>query len=129
VAWRRVLEVRPDFDRAHYRIAGCCWILATLARLSSAAEAGIAVRPNSRALYVVKADALEKRGRMYDARNTLQQGTAVASDPALLSRLAVAEDTYGARLPMLTPPWRNRSVHLLKSASAPSSGDCRIRAR
>jgi tetratricopeptide (TPR) repeat protein len=96
LAWRRVLEVRPDFDRAHFRVARLVLESGDAHTAERAADAGLAVAPKFAGLYVVKADSLEKQGRMYDARNTLQQGVRVASDHILLSRLAIAEDTYGA---------------------------------
>jgi tetratricopeptide (TPR) repeat protein len=95
-AWRRVLEVRPDFDRAHYRVAQLLLDSGDARAAEQAADAGIAASPKFAGFYIVKADALEKRGRMYDARGTLRIGAAMAPDPNLLLRLAVAEDTYGA---------------------------------
>jgi tetratricopeptide (TPR) repeat protein len=94
-AWRRVLEVEPDSPRAHYRIARLLFESGDNQAAEQAAEEGLAVAPKFANLYIVKADVLEKQGRMYEARNTLQQGATVAPDSILLSRLAVDEDTYG----------------------------------
>lgn len=120
LAWRRVLEVQPDSERAHLRVARLLLESGDAHAAEQAADAGIAVAPKSSGLYIVKADLLEKLGRAYDARRTLQQGSAIAPDAALLSRLALTEDTFGvtaapayARLvesPGISPPERERAV-------------------
>jgi tetratricopeptide (TPR) repeat protein len=95
VAWKRVLEVQPGSDRAHYRSARLLLESGDARAAQQAAEEGLAVAPKYAGLYLVRADALEKQGRMYDARDALVQGAATVQDVALLSRLAVVEDTYG----------------------------------
>jgi tetratricopeptide (TPR) repeat protein len=95
VAWRRVLEVGPDFERAHYRIARLLLESGDVRAADEAADAGLLLVPRSANLYIVKADALEKQGKIYLARGTLVRGAAVVTDPALLSRLAITEDTFG----------------------------------
>ena len=95
VAWRRVLEVRPDFERAHYRIARLLLEAGDARGAEKAADSGITMAPKSANLYIVKADALEKQAEMYSARSALKQGAATVTDGALLSRLASTEDTFG----------------------------------
>ena len=95
-AWKRVLEVRPDADRAHYRIARLVLESGDARAAEEAANAGLAVAPKYPPLYVVKADALAKQRRMYDARKALEKGVEVAPDAELLERWAETEDTYGA---------------------------------
>ncbi len=96
LAWRRVLEMQPDSERAHFRVARLLFESGDSQAAMQAADAGLAFAPKSADLYIVKADALEKLDLMYDARRALQQGSAVAPDASLLSRLALTEDTYGA---------------------------------
>jgi tetratricopeptide (TPR) repeat protein len=94
-AWRRVLEFKPDFERAHYRIARLLLESGDPRAADEAADAGLLLLPRSANLYIVKADALEKKGETYSARSTLERGAAAVTDPALLSRLAAIEDTFG----------------------------------
>jgi len=56
----------------------------------------LAVAPKYPSLYVVKADALAKQHRMYEARQALAQGADAAPDAQLLARWAETEDTYGS---------------------------------
>jgi len=95
-AWKRVLEVKNDDPRAHYRIARLTFESGDSRAAEEAANAGLAVAPKYSSLYLVKADALAKQRRMYDARQALAQGVEVAPDPQLLARWAELEDTYGA---------------------------------
>jgi tetratricopeptide (TPR) repeat protein len=94
-AWKRVLEVNPESDRAHYRVARLLLESGDALGAEKAAEEGLGVAPKFAGLYMVRADALEKQGRMYDARDTLEQGAATVQDAGLLARLAMVEDTYG----------------------------------
>lgn len=94
-AWRRVLEVKPDFERAHYRIAQLLLESGDARAAGEAADAGLLLVPRSANLYIVKADAMQKQGETYGARSTLVRGAAIVTDPALLSRLATSEDTFG----------------------------------
>src|SRR5207249_12282406 len=59
-----------------------------------AANVGLAAVPKFALLYAVKADALEKAGRHYEARKALEEGAANVRDAPLLTRLAATEDTY-----------------------------------
>jgi Flp pilus assembly protein TadD len=95
-AWKRVLEVKNDDPRAHYRIARLTFESGDSRAAEEAANAGLAVAPKYASLYLVKADALAKQHRMYDARQALAQGVEAAPDPQLLARWAELEDTYGA---------------------------------
>jgi len=95
VAWRRVLEVRPDFERAHYRIAR---LLLEAGDARGAEKAGRF--RNHHGAKIRKPLHREggcpgETGRMYSARSALKQGAATVTDGALLSRLASTEDTFG----------------------------------
>src|SRR6202521_3374445 len=94
-AWRRVLEVQANSGRAHLRIAQLLLGSGDTAAAEQAANIGLTAAPKFAPLYIVKADALEKAGRLYKARKALEEGAANARDVALLSRLASTEDTYG----------------------------------
>ncbi|PYU20455.1 MAG: hypothetical protein DMG30_21135 [Acidobacteria bacterium] len=94
-AWKRVLEVQPDSTQAHSRVARLLFESGDARGALQAAEAGILVAPKFADFYIVKADALEKQGQMYQARRALKEGAAAVQDPVLLSRLASAEDSYG----------------------------------
>src|SRR6267378_4111282 len=93
--WRRVLEVQANSGRAHLRIAQLLLGSGDTVAAEQAANIGLTAVPKFAPLYIVKADALEKAGRLYQARKALQEGAANARDVALLSRLASTEDTYG----------------------------------
>jgi tetratricopeptide (TPR) repeat protein len=93
--WRRALEVKPNFGHAHYRIAQILLESGDAGAAEAAADAGLLLVPKSADLYIVKADAQQKQGATYSARSTLEQGAAAVTDPALLLRLAAAEDTFG----------------------------------
>ena len=95
-AWKRVLEVQPDSPLAHDRVARLLFESGDARGALQAADAGLFVAPEFADFYLVKADALEKEGQMYQARGALEEGAAAVQDPALLSRLASAEDSYGA---------------------------------
>jgi len=94
-AWRRVIEVEPGSGRAHYRIARLLLESGDPRTAERAANEGLGAAPKFAGLYVVRADALEKQGRMYEARDALAQGAATVQDPGLLLRLATVEDSYG----------------------------------
>ena len=93
-AWRRVLEAQSDSGRAHLRIAELLLDSGDTTGAEQAASMGLAAVPKFASLYVVKADALEKTGRHYEARKALEQGAANVRDVALVTRLAATEDTY-----------------------------------
>ncbi|MGB6477223.1 MAG: hypothetical protein WBF04_24480 [Candidatus Sulfotelmatobacter sp.] len=94
-AWRRVLEVKPDSDRAHYRIARLLLESGDARGSEKAAKEGLEASPKSPNLYIVEADALKAEGRTYGARGVLEEGAAIVPDPDLLAHLAVTEDSYG----------------------------------
>ena len=96
-AWKRVLEVQPGSGRAHYRIASLLLESGDPRAAQQAAEEGLGVAPKYAGLYFARADALEKQGKMYDARDALEQGGAAVQDVALLSRLAHVLDSYGGK--------------------------------
>jgi tetratricopeptide (TPR) repeat protein len=93
-AWRRVLEVQSNSGRAHLRIAQLLLDRGDTTGAEQAANMGLATVPKSAPLYVVKADALEKAGRLYEARKALEEGAANVRDVGLVTRLAATEDTY-----------------------------------
>jgi hypothetical protein len=95
-AWKRVLEIKSDVPRAHYRIARLAFESGDARAAEEAANAGLAVAPKYPSLYIVKADALAKQHRMYEARQALAQGAEAAPDAQLLARWAETEDTYGS---------------------------------
>jgi tetratricopeptide (TPR) repeat protein len=95
MAWRRVLEVQANSGRAHFRIAQILLASGDAAAAEQAANIGLGAAPKFAGLYIVKADALEKEGRLYNARNTLEEGAANVKDAALLARLAATADTSG----------------------------------
>lgn len=95
VAWKRVLEVQPASERANTRIARLLLESGDARASERAADEGLALVPRSAGLYIVRADALEKQGRMYEARDALEQGADAVADPELLSRLATVQDSYG----------------------------------
>ena len=93
-AWRRVLEVQSNSGRAHLRVAQLLLDSGDTTGAEQAANMGLATVPEFAPLYLVKADALEKTGRLYEARKALEQGAANVRDVALVTRLAATEDTY-----------------------------------
>ena len=95
-AWKRVLEIKSDAPRAHDRIARLAFESGDARAAEAAANAGLAVAPKYPSLYIVKADALAKQHRMYEARQALAQGAEAAPDAQLLARWAETEDTYGS---------------------------------
>ena len=95
-AWKRVLEIKSDAPRAHYRMARLAFESGDSRAAEEAANAGLAVAPKYPSLYIVKADALAKQHRMYEARQALAQGAEAAPDAQLLARWAETEDTYGS---------------------------------
>ncbi len=95
IAWKRVLEVQPNSEPAHYRIARLLLESGDAKGAEGAASSSVDAVPGSARLYVVKAEALEKQGFQYRAREALQKGASVAPDSNLLSQLAAVEDTYG----------------------------------
>jgi tetratricopeptide (TPR) repeat protein len=95
VAWERVVEVQPASELAHVRIARLLLESGDARASERAADEGLTVAPKFAGLYIVRADALETQRRMYEARETLEQGSAAVADPELLSRLARVQDSYG----------------------------------
>jgi predicted Zn-dependent protease len=94
-AWKRVLELRPDSERAHYRIARLLLESGDARGAEKVAKEGLEAAPTAPNLYIVEADAMREEGRMYSARGALEQGSAIVSDPDLLAHLAAVEDSYG----------------------------------
>jgi tetratricopeptide (TPR) repeat protein len=95
LAWKRVIEVQPNSQRAHTRIARLFLEAGDALASERAADEGLAVAPKFAGLYMVRADALGAQGRMYEARDALGQGVAAVADPELLARFANVQDSYG----------------------------------
>ena len=95
--WRRVLEVQPQSERAHQRVARLLLQSGDNLAALQAAEEGLAALPSSAPLFLVKSDAELKLGQVYGARNTLKEGAAVSQDPELLAAVAASEDIFGAQ--------------------------------
>ena len=95
IAWRRVLEVQPDSIQAYDRIARLLFESGDASGAAQAADRGLLVGPKFVDFYMVKADALEKQGQMYQARKALKEGAAAVQDAVILLRLATTEDSYG----------------------------------
>jgi tetratricopeptide (TPR) repeat protein len=104
-AWRRVLEIQPASGQAHERIARLLLDAGDFAAAEHAADTGLAAVPNSAALYLVKSDALEKLGHLYDARRVVEQGAEAAPVAKLLERLAAIEETYVGRAAPVYQRW------------------------
>ena len=98
-AWRSVLAVQPDGERGHVRIAQLLLEAGNAKASEEAATSGLEILPKSGALYLVKADALMRQGRAYDARSTLEEGVTITGDVTVLSRLAIEQEAYGDRAP------------------------------
>jgi tetratricopeptide (TPR) repeat protein len=93
-AWRRVLEVQPNSERAHTRVARLMLEQGDAPGAEQAAIAGLVAVPTSPTLYLCKADAQEAQGRRYEARTTLREGIAAIQDPILQDRAATNEERY-----------------------------------
>src|SRR5262249_9023895 len=63
--WRRVLEVKPESQPAHERVARLLFQAGDFTGAEKAAATGLAVAPHSAELYLVKSEALEKQGHLY----------------------------------------------------------------
>jgi tetratricopeptide (TPR) repeat protein len=98
-AWRSVLAVQPDAERGHVRIAQLLLEAGNAKASEDAATSSLEILPKSGALYLVKADAIMRQGRAYDARSTLEEGVSVTGDVTVLSRLAIEQEAYGDRAP------------------------------
>jgi len=94
-AWRRTLEVDPNFELAHYRVTRLLIEGNASTEALEAADAGIRAAPQSARLYLAKAEVLEKLDRFYDARETLRRAAVGLPDESLLARLAEMEDAGG----------------------------------
>ena len=92
--WRSVLAIQPASERAHTRVARLLFEGGNAAGAEEEAVSGLAAAPNSAPLHLLKADAEEHLGRIYDARRTLQDGAATISDVALAAQLATLEERF-----------------------------------
>ena len=95
-AWKRVLEVKSEYELAHIRISRILLESGDPHAADEAADAGLQLVPKSAGLFIVKADALDKQNETYGARSVLERGSSVVTDPALLSRLATSEDSFAS---------------------------------
>ena len=95
--WRRVVEVQPELQRAHERIARLLLEASDFTSAEEAATTGLAVAPHSAELYLVKSEAMEKQGHLYAARKLTEEGAESVPEAQLLQRLAVLEETFVGR--------------------------------
>jgi hypothetical protein len=94
-AWKSVLALRPDVERAQVRVAQLLLNAGDAPASEDAAAAGLEALPKSAALYLIEAEAIDKQGHEYRARAVLQQGSSVSADSELLARTAVVQDVHG----------------------------------
>jgi hypothetical protein len=119
--WRSVLAVQPASEHAHMRVARLLFEGGNAEAAEEEAVSGLAVAPNSASLHLVKADAEEHLGRVYDARRTLQDGATAISDVPLATQLATLEERFFggaplayARLAELSKPTSPDQLHALE---------------
>ena len=93
--WKKALEIDSGMESAYYAIARILFGQGDFAGSIGAVDDGIAHGPPSARLYLSKARAQESLGLWYDARRTLQTGSALLNDPDLLQRYAETEEQYG----------------------------------
>ncbi len=94
--WKKAVEADPASELAHFRTARLLLDKGDNAEALAAADSGILVVPVSARLRLVRADALERQGRHYEARDSLRTAARSIRDPELLGRLAEMEDVSGA---------------------------------
>jgi tetratricopeptide (TPR) repeat protein len=110
-AWRALLDVQPASEEGHTRVARLLLQSGNASGAEQEADAGLSALPNSALLHLVKADAEEHEGRVYQARITLQEGASATKDLPLAIQLATTEEQFFggaaaayARLAELSPP-------------------------
>ena len=111
-AWRRLLDVQPTSERAHTRVAQLLLEGGDPAGAEEEATVGLTAIPNSAPLRLVKAEAQQSQGRIYQARRTLQEGAAIQDLP-LATQLASTEERFFGGAPA--------AYARLAELSAPSS--------
>jgi tetratricopeptide (TPR) repeat protein len=94
--WRKAIEADPRVEEAHVRLTRLLSSSGNASGAIEASEAGLAAAPASAPLHLARADALEKSGRFYAARDALRVAARSVRDPALLERLATMEDVSGS---------------------------------
>lgn len=94
-AWRSVLEIDPKSDTAWYRVGRLSLAANNPAAALEASDSGIEVHPDSARLYILKADAHQWKGEVYQSRATLATGRAKVKDLDLYRRSAEEEDGFG----------------------------------
>ncbi len=97
--WKNVIEADPASELAHYRVARLLLDGGGLAESLAAAEKGIEAAPKSARLYLIKAEALDRQSRYFEARQTLRNASKSVADVELLGRLAEMEDVTGLAAP------------------------------
>ncbi|HET9307113.1 MAG TPA: hypothetical protein VFO46_13900 [Candidatus Sulfotelmatobacter sp.] len=110
-AWRALLLVQPASEQGHTRVARLLLDSGNAGGAEEEAVAGLSAIPNSPLLHIVKADAEQHQGRIYEARHTLQEGASSSEDLALANQLAATEERFFgsapaayARVAELSPP-------------------------
>ncbi len=97
--WKSVIEADPANEPAHFRVARLLLDRGGATESLAAAEEGITSAPKSARLYLIKAEALERLDRYFDARRTLRDASQAVEDVDLLERLAGMEDISGRAAP------------------------------
>jgi tetratricopeptide (TPR) repeat protein len=97
--WKKVIEADPASEPAHYRVTRLLLDGGSVTESLAAAEAGLAAAPKSARLYLIKAEALERQDRYFEARRTLRNASQTVQDADLLGRLAEMEDISGRAAP------------------------------
>ena len=93
--WKKTLEADPAMEPAHFRVARLLLDKNSVADSLAAAGRGLEAAPKSARLYLLKAEALERQGQYFAARQTLRAASSAVRDEALLARLAEMEDASG----------------------------------
>jgi tetratricopeptide (TPR) repeat protein len=97
--WRRTVNLDPKREPAHYAVARLLSTKGDHAETLKAAEAGLDAAPRSARLLLIKAEALQRQDRLYEARLAVREFDPSTTDAALLRRAAEYEDLYGHNAP------------------------------
>ena len=114
-AWRAVLETQPNSEKAHTRVARLLLESGNAKAAEEEAINGLATVPNSAALHLVKADAEEKQGHLYEAKHTLEESADSISDSSFANQVAITEEQFFGGAPA--------AYARLVELSAPSSAE------
>ncbi len=115
-AWRCVLEIDRKSEAAWYRVGRLSLSAGNPQAALESADSGIDAHPDSARLYILKADAFQSEGGLYQARAALAAGKAKVKDLDLYRRSAQCEDAFRGSA---APAWRELSG-LLATTGPPS---------